>query len=148
MREAITETYRAALSAAQAAARGLNQDFVGTEHFFLGLLDTDGEATHILKTSHGNLAELKAALAGALPRGEQAPIVTGDLPLSPRAQRVINGSIVKAQALREQRVSTRFLLLSLLDEPGTIMREALDKCGIDFDALQPKLAEKPTKPEK
>jgi len=28
------------------------------------------------------------------------------------------------------------------------MREALEKCGVDFDVLQPKLAEKPTSPEK
>jgi len=54
MREALTETYRKALAAAQVAARQLKQDFVSTEHFFLGLLDTDGEATHVLKASHGN----------------------------------------------------------------------------------------------
>jgi ATP-dependent Clp protease ATP-binding subunit ClpC len=148
MREAITETFRTALARAQMAARELNQDFVSTEHFMLGLLATDGEAAHALLTSHGELAELKAALQEALPKGEQPPVVTGDLPLSPRAQRAINGAIVKAQAMRESRVSTRFLLLSLLDEPGTAMRDALDKCGVDFDVLQPRLAEKPATAEK
>jgi ATP-dependent Clp protease ATP-binding subunit ClpC len=148
MREAITDTFRIALSGAQTAARELNQDFVGTEHFMLGLLATDGEAVHALQTSHGEPAELRTALQHALPRGEKAPIVTGDLPLSPRAQRIINGAIVKAQAMRESRVTTRFLLLSLLDKPKTVMREALDKCGVDFDALQPRLAEKPATAEK
>jgi ATP-dependent Clp protease ATP-binding subunit ClpC len=148
MREAITDTFRKALSEAQNAARELNQDFVSTEHFMLGLLATDGEATHALLTSHGEPAKLKAALQHALPKGELAPVVTGDLPLSPRAQRAINGAIVKAQSMRESRVSTRFLLLSLLDEPGTAMREALDKCGVDFDVLQPRLAGKPTTLEK
>ena len=148
MREGITETFRRALSEAQLAARGLNQDFVGTEHFMLGLLGTEGEAVGAVISSHGEPAELKGVLQRALPRGEQAPVVTGDLPLSPRAQRAINGAIVKAQSMRESRVSTRFLLMSLLDEPGTLMREALDKCGVDFDVLQPKLAEKPATLEK
>src|ERR1700733_3400380 len=130
MREAITDTFRKALSEAQSAARDLNQDFVGTEYFMLGLLASDGEATHALRSSHGEPAKLKSVLEHSLPRGEQEPVVTGDLPLSPRAQRVINGAIVKAQSMRESRVSTRFLLLSLLDEPGTVMREALDKCGV------------------
>jgi ATP-dependent Clp protease ATP-binding subunit ClpC len=148
MREAITDTFRKTLSEAQSAARALNQDFVGTEHFMLGLLTTDGEAAQALITSHGEPAKLRTVLQQALPRGEQPPVVTGDLPLSPRAQRAINGAIVKAQSMRESRVSTRFLLLSLLDEPGTLMRDALDKCGVDFDVLQPKLAEKPATLEK
>ena len=37
MREALTETFRDALAAAQSAARELNQDFVGTEHLMLGV---------------------------------------------------------------------------------------------------------------
>ena len=86
---------------------------------------------------------VKAALLEQLPKGELAPVVTGDLPLSPKAQRAINGAIVKAQAMREPRVSTRFLLMSLIDESGTAICKALDKAGTDVDALQPKLAEKP-----
>src|SRR5258707_11817917 len=105
MREDITDTFRLALGAAQTAARELNQDFVGTEHFMLGLLATDGEAVHALRTSHGEAETLKTALQHILPRGEKPPIVTGDLPLSPRAQRIINGAIVKAQAMRESRVT-------------------------------------------
>lgn len=148
MREALTETFRIVLANSQSAARELNQDFVSTEHFMLGLLATDGDAMHALRTSHGEPAKIKTTLQQTIPHGQNPPVVTGDLPLSPRAQRAINDAIVKAQSMRESRVSTRFLLLSLLDEPGTAMREALDKCGVDFDTLQPKLAEKPSTPEK
>src|SRR5206468_11546701 len=42
---------------------------------------------------------------------------------SPKAQRVINGAIVKAQALREAKISTRYLLLSLLDDPETLVQK-------------------------
>lgn len=147
MREALTDTFRAALASAQTSARALNQDFVSTEHLMLGLLDTDGEAARMLRTVHAEPEKVKACLLAALPHGEKPPVVTGDLPLSPKAQRAINDAIVKAQAMRESRVSTRFLLLSLLDESKTAIHEALKKSGTDLDALQPKLAEKPASSE-
>jgi ATP-dependent Clp protease ATP-binding subunit ClpC len=143
MREELTDTFRAALASAQTAARQLNQDFISTDHLMLGLLSTDGEGTRTLHNVHAEADTVKAALLEQLPKGELAPVVTGDLPLSPKAQRAINGAIVKAQAMREPRVSTRFLLMSLIDEPGTAICKALDKAGTDVDALQPKLAEKP-----
>lgn len=147
MREALTDAFRAALASAQIFARDLNQDFVSTEHLMLGLLGTDGEAVRTLRAVHAEPEEVRAALLSALTHGEKPPVVTGDLPLSPKAQRIINGAIVKAQAMRESRVSTRFLLLSLLDESTSASHEALKKSGADLDALQPKLAEKPASPE-
>ncbi len=148
MRETLTETTRAALAAAQSAARDRNQDFVGTEHVMLGLLSTDGEATRVLRTSHAKPDDISAALLATLPTGAEEPVVTGDLPLSPRAQRVLNGAIVKAQAMRENRVSTRFLLLSLLDELPAAVKGALVKSGADVESLPPKLGEKPTTAER
>ncbi|MGH7214938.1 MAG: Clp protease N-terminal domain-containing protein, partial [Tepidisphaeraceae bacterium] len=44
MREAFTDTLSRAIAAAQTEARQLNQEFVGTEHLLLGLLDT-GDAS-------------------------------------------------------------------------------------------------------
>src|SRR5947207_1499858 len=117
MREALTQTFRLALQSAQSAARQLHQDFVGTEHLMLGLLGTDGDAARAMRSAHADPAQVNTALRAALPCGAEPPVVTGDLPLSPKAQRIVNGAIVKAQAMRVTQVSTRFLLLSLLDEP-------------------------------
>jgi ATP-dependent Clp protease ATP-binding subunit ClpC len=144
MRETLTQTTRSALSAAQSAARERRQDFVGTEHLMLGLLATDGEAARVLRTSHARLEDVTTALVATLPMGTDEPVVTGDLPLSPKAQRVINGAIVKAQSMRENAVSTRFLLLSLLDELPAAVKSALTNSGADLETLLPKLAEKPT----
>ncbi len=147
MRETFTETLRSALSAAQAAARAHHQDFVGTEHLMLGILAGDGEAVRTLRASHADAPKLKSLLDADLPRGTEPPVVTGDLPLSPKAQRVINGALVKAQSLREPRVSTRLLLLSLLDDVPVAVRSALDGCGVDTETLTSKLAERPAAAE-
>jgi ATP-dependent Clp protease ATP-binding subunit ClpC len=126
MREQFTDSLRRALEIAQAEARRLNQEFVGSEHLLLGLLACE-------TCMHDTLLK-------ALPRSQEDPVVTGQLPLSPKSQRLINEAIVKARALRQPRVSTRFLLIAILDEPNTISREVFRDAGADLDQLQRKLA--------
>src|SRR5438270_7179082 len=107
MREGFTRTVRHILERAQREAREHNQEFVGTEHLFLGTIQCqECEAERILQQQHLNPNQLRSAVVRDLPMGPEAPVISGDLPLSPKAQRVINGAIVKAQALREEKIST------------------------------------------
>ena len=149
MREDLTDTLRKALQIAQQEARLLNQDFVGTEHLLLGMLGCGTcEAGRALEAHHVPREKLRDALMKLLPKGEQDPVVTGDLPFSPRAQRLINGAIVKAQAMRRPKVSTRFVMLSILDEPQSLARDALKACGADTEHLERTLAEDQAEDEK
>ena len=137
MREEFTTRLRTALDEAQAEARDLNQDFVSTEHLLLGLLRTaDSEAVAGLKLAGVSPAELRGSLLESLPRGAESPVVTGSLPLSPRARRAINAALVKAQSTGSPRVSSRLLLLSLLDELESASRESMRSVGTDLDHLQ------------
>ena len=147
MRESLTDTLRSTLTEAQKSARELNQDFVGTEHLMIGLLSVDGEAGRALRASHGNAEELKSTLLKSLPKGKQDPVVTGDLPMSPKATRVFNGAIVKAQSMREAKVSTRFLMLSLMDDWPAAGLKAMVESGVDFESLGVQLLAKPVKSE-
>lgn len=149
MLEKMTQTLERMFEHAQREARELNQEFVGVEHLVLGILHCgEGcEAGRALRAVNINLEELRAALLGNLPRGDEAPVITGELPFSPKARRALNNAIVKAQSLREPHVSTRLVLLSLLDEPETATHEALRRCGGDIDQILRKLAEQPTQPE-
>ena len=63
-------------------------------------------------------------------------MVTGRLPLSPKAQRVVNSAISEAQAAGQSAVSTRFLLLALLGEGESAACEILSDCGADLDELR------------
>jgi ATP-dependent Clp protease ATP-binding subunit ClpA len=148
MREGFTRTLRQVMSFAQQEARTHRQEFVGTEHLFIGVLRChDCEAETVLAEAGLDPARLRDHVARDLPTGDDAPVITGDLPLSPKAQRTINGAIVKAQALRESQISTRFLLLSLVDEPQTLIREALQLQGGDVNQLRQALVEAPTEAE-
>ena len=144
MREAFTHTLKQTLAVAQREARAHNQEFVSTDHLFLAVIHCeDCEAERILRLQHLNPPRLRSAIQNELPKGNEAPVISGELPLSPKAQRVINGAIVKAQALRENRISTRFLLLSLLDEPQTLVRDAISHDGGDINQLRQALVETP-----
>ena len=137
MREAFTGRLRLAVDKAQDEARALNQDFVGAEHLLLGLLATDdAEAVAGLRLAGVDLAELRKRLVDVLPRGGQAPVVTGALPLSPKAQRAVSTALVKAQSAGSSRVSSRLLLLALLDECESATRATLRDAGADLDHLQ------------
>lgn len=144
---AFTDTLHDALGAADASARGLNQEFVETEHLLLGLLQTPGAQALRTLQAAVNPAELKSALERALPRAKEAPVVTGRLPLSPRAQRSINGAIVIAQNAARANVSTANLLLSLLEETNGAVRPSLAACGADLDQLTRRLGEPVADPE-
>jgi ATP-dependent Clp protease ATP-binding subunit ClpA len=96
-----------------------------------------------LRQAHLDSAVLQQVLSRDLPTAGESPLITGDLPLTPKAQRAIQGAIVKAQALHEQRISTRHLLLSLLDEVQSLVREAIIDSGSDVNVLRHALVETP-----
>jgi ATP-dependent Clp protease ATP-binding subunit ClpC len=148
MREQLTDAARRALDAAQLRARDLNQDFVGTEHLLLGVLDDhDSDAGKLLAACKIKPNELRHRLLGMLPKGEKPPIVSGPLPLSPKAQHVLNAALVKAGNGRLGRVPTRLLLLALLNESGTGVTDSFRGVGADLDHLKKTLQTTPAESE-
>ena len=148
MREEFTTQLRKVLDEAQAAARSLNQEFVGTEHLTLGMLACEPcEVARAMRLNEIDVEEFRQHLLDDLPKGGEPPVVAGSLPLSPKAKRAINEAIVKAQVAQESRVSSRFVMLSLLEEPETAIRQALRDIGADVDQLQRLLAKPPAEPE-
>ena len=70
-------------------------------------------------------------------------MVTGDLPLSPKVQRALNAAIVRAMSLREPKVSTRILMLSLMEDSNGLFESAIRNGGGDVDVLRRALIENP-----
>jgi ATP-dependent Clp protease ATP-binding subunit ClpC len=132
----LTDTLTRVLANAQQEARRLNQDFIGTEHLALALLDReDCEARRILAQMNVEADFVRKALAHALPAAKDPPVVTGNLPMSPRAQRLITHAIVAAQSAGQSRISTRFLLSVLIDESSGLVCEAFRRAGANGPEL-------------
>jgi ATP-dependent Clp protease ATP-binding subunit ClpC len=136
MRPGFTETLSAVLLHADEEARRLGKDFVGTEHLLLGIVTgKSGDAFKALQAEI-RVDQLLSRLSGALPKDAQQVVVTGRLPLSPKAQRVINTAISEAQAAAQPVVSTRFLLLALIEDGDSALVEILQRSGADLDELR------------
>lgn len=135
MRLPLSQTLSAALRQADDQARVHGQEFVGTEHLLLGMLaEPTSQASRALESAT-NLPELQQEVKAGLPGGADVPLVTGRLPLSPKAQRALNTAMSDAQAAHETNVSSRWLLAALLSDGASGVRESLSRSGADLDDL-------------
>jgi len=140
MRLKFTETLSSVLLHADEQAREFGQEFVGTEHLLLGILTgKTGDAFRALQTET-NVEQLVPEIVSALPPGSAAMNITGRLPLSPKAQRVINIAVSEAHAGGASAVSTRFLLLALVTEGDSAICDLLSAGGADMDELKGSLS--------
>jgi ATP-dependent Clp protease ATP-binding subunit ClpC len=143
-----TETLTKVIANAQNEARRLNQDFIGTEHLAMALLDQDdSEAGRVLAQMNVEAGYVRNALKHALPAGKEPPVVAGKLPMSPRAQRLVTHSIVAAQAAGKPKISTRFLLAVLIAEAAGVVCEAFRRSGANGTELAQALRERDVTPE-
>ena len=139
----LTETLARVIASAQLEARRLNQDFISTEHLALALLDRDdSEAARVLAQMNVQSGYVRNALRHALPPGKDEPVVTGMLPISPKAQRLVTHAIVAAQAKGRSKVSTATLLAVLLAETSGVVCEAFRRSGADATELVKALHER------
>jgi ATP-dependent Clp protease ATP-binding subunit ClpA len=132
---ALTATFRQTLDQAHREARQLNQDFIGTEHVVLAFLAVPASEAGKALNAAIVADELCRWLINKMPKVRKPPVVVGRLPASPKLTALINTAIVKAQAAGQTGVSTRFLLLAILEDDGGVIRQALSACGGDWDDL-------------
>lgn len=148
MQPQLTDSARKVLDQAQHEARALNQEFVGSEHMLLALLNCHGcHVSRVLRQHHVDRDSVRTQLLSFLPYSEISPVVTGQLPFSPKLQRSIQNAVVMSRSLREQKVTTRVLMLALMDDPKTVALQALRDTGVDVEAMLRGLAEKPPEEE-
>jgi ATP-dependent Clp protease ATP-binding subunit ClpC len=143
-----TQTLHGILNTAQDEARRCNQEFVGIEHLALALLDDDSsEAVRILQQMNISSGYVRNELQHVLPGGKDSPIIAGNLPHSPKVQRLINSAVVLAQAAGQTKLSSRFVLSAMLAEASGIVCESFRRNGGDSNELAKALRDREVTPE-
>ena len=128
-----------ALENAQAEARGLNHNFVGTEHLLLGILrDRDAVGTKALATLGVSAEAVQREVESLIGRGEQR--VHGEQPLTPRATRAVERSLSEALKLGHNYVGTEHLLLGVVAEKDGVAAKVLKTLGVKKGALTQTIA--------
>ena len=98
MFERFTDRARRVVVLAQEEARGLNHNYIGTEHILLGLIhEGEGVASKALESLGISLEAVREQVQEIIGQGQQAP--TGHIPFTPRAKKVLELSLREALQL-------------------------------------------------
>src|SRR3990172_10711162 len=89
MAKRFTDQARKGMAVAETEARGLNHEYVGTEHILLGLVHEDtGVVTSALKTLGLDKSRIRLEVERLVQRGPET-VSRSKLPYTPRAKRAI-----------------------------------------------------------
>jgi ATP-dependent Clp protease ATP-binding subunit ClpC len=113
--ERFTETARHVVVQAQEEARGLNHNYIGTEHVLLGLLFPQDRIADRVLLSFGITADrVRDQLIEIVPPGEEP--TSGQIPFTPRARKVLELGLQEALSHGHNGIGTEHLLLGMLCE--------------------------------
>ena len=135
MFERFTERARQVVVLAQDEARGLEHNYIGTEHILLGLLrEEEGLAARVLESLEITLEEVRAQVARVVGRGDD--VTSGQIPFTPRAKKVLELSLREATALGHNYIGTEHILLGLVRENEGVAARVLLDCGADAEEIR------------
>lgn len=130
MFERFTDRARRVIVLAQEEARGLEHNYIGTEHLLLGLIhEGDGVAAKAMEMTGIKLEDARGAVVELIGEGEKP--VEGHIPFTPRAKRVFELSFREALQLGHNYIGTEHLLLGLLKEGDGVAAQVLHKLDAD-----------------
>ncbi len=134
MFERFTEPARQALTLAEDEARTLRHSHTGTEHILIGLLRArEGLAARVLESLDVSLEQARAHVLRIHEFGEEA--ASGQIPLTPRAERVLKLASSEARAFGHERIGTEHVLLALWRENQGVAAAVLLNLGADDDLI-------------
>src|SRR5947209_7169128 len=129
MFERFTERARQVVVLAQEEARTLKHNYIGTEHILLGLLrEEEGLAARVLESLDITVEEVRAQVARIV--GQGGEVTTGQMPVTPRAKKVLEFACREALSLGHNYIGTEHILLGLVRENEGVAARIL----LDFDA--------------
>ncbi|MBU8922734.1 MAG: ATP-dependent Clp protease ATP-binding subunit [Bacteroidales bacterium] len=131
MNDKFTERVRKVIYLARDEANRLQHDYIGTEHLLLGIArEGEGIAAKVLQKLDLDMDQIQQAIENLVkPTG--GTLTLGEIPLTPRAKRVLELSVEEARLLGHNYVGTEHLLLGLIREGEGVAARVLLELGVD-----------------
>jgi hypothetical protein len=138
--ERFTEPARQVVVLAQDEARALGHNYIGTEHILLGLLrEREGMAARVLGSLGITVESVRGQVTRIVGAGEQT--VTGQIPFTPRAKKVLELSLREALTLGHNHIGTEHVLLGLLREHEGVAVRVLVDSGVGPETVRASVLE-------
>jgi len=131
-----TERARKVILLAKEEAKRFNHDYIGTEHLLLGLIrEGEGVAAAVLASLGLSSDQIRFEVEKLVKPGP-ATIVSGDIPFTPKAKKVIELAMEEARQLGHNYIGTEHLLLGLVKEGEGVASQVLMNLGLDMDKVR------------
>ena len=125
------------LSYSREEAMRLGNDYIGVEHFLLGILrEGEGKAIHILNGFHLNLDNLKQELELKLVQTAKVSTPKENIALVKQAERLLKITYLQSKLFKSPHIGTEHLLLSMLKDDDSVVCRILEKHGITYDTVK------------
>jgi ATP-dependent Clp protease ATP-binding subunit ClpC len=134
MFERYTEKARRVIFFSRYEASEFGSSYIEPEHLLLGLM----RENTVPFVDEAKKFELRAELAGELPRGKRIP-TSVDLPLSTASKRVLAYGAEEAEQMSEQHIQPGHLVLGILRIEDTLARRLLLRRGITIERVRDSL---------
>jgi ATP-dependent Clp protease ATP-binding subunit ClpC len=133
MFERFTDRARRVVVLAQDEARGLNHNWIGTEHLLLAVIrEGHGVGAKALESMQISLDAARQQVESLIGRG-QNPVGDGHIPFTPRAKKVLELSLREALQLGHDYIGTEHILLGLIREGDGVAAQVLVSLGCDLN---------------
>lgn len=127
MFEKFTEKARKVILTAREHALKYKNNYLGSEHLLLGLIDEDDIVVLVLSKFGLSPEKVKKTLLSQIPRGTH----TGEILFSPDAKRILEYAVEEARILHHPFVGPEHLLIGIVREKSGLGGRVLRGFGID-----------------
>ncbi len=131
-----TERARKVIILAKEEAKRFNHDYIGTEHLLLGLIrEGEGVAAAVFRSLGLSSENIRLEVEKLVQSGPST-IVSGDIPFTPKAKKVIELAMDEARSLGHNYIGTEHLLLGLIREGEGVASQVLLNLGLDLTKVR------------
>jgi hypothetical protein len=139
--ERFTKEARRVVTFAQAEAKELGHDYIGTEHLLLGMLRIeDSLGARALGHFDVDLEEAREDVRQFIGEGDVATSRQRrrgkHIPFTPRSKKVLELSLKTARRLKDDFIGSEHILLALVQEGEGVAAKILNKRGVEEKALR------------
>ncbi len=139
----LTKRMDKVLKVSQRIARDYGQEYVGTEHILLAILEEGtGMAVEILHDAGIDLGQVKTVVDKLMRKSLEDTWVFGRLPGTPHFRNVIEGAINEAQRFSSGVVCSEFMLAALLREEGSVAHSTLLELGVTSEKIRDEISKR------
>lgn len=130
------------ISFSREEALRLGHDYIGTEHFLLGIIrEGQGVAIKILRNLGVDLMDLRKLIEQSIKVENPAKIASslGNIPLVKQAEKTLKITYLEAKLFKSNIIGTEHLLLSILKDENNVASRALFNFNIDYELVKNEL---------